>query len=347
MIVDSKIKFTKLNLDTIEISEELKFANNHIRNIQENSTTTGNCYMSFYSIAKNIRYVSSNFFQNIKNGFKPTLANVCRPGEDHFWFNNTKESWYPWLWSRHTNNNNNPRESWSNFFELPDNSIESDGELKSSIDDLYLYLACLKHTFKLKETLKEHLINKYTDFDVNQDFIGLQIRRGELVPKNGSIEESWNNITASQYGGRPIYSIDEYMQGVKEISEKTGIINIYVSTDSEETIKYLNENYTEFNFFVSKYDRSKFIRYEGDPSTVALEFDVFRNQHLIEHYTDSCLIDLYLLSKCKAYVGGMVWSEYGLTGWFLQICEQQKITPYFNVEGVFETDGKQIKLLLI
>jgi hypothetical protein len=54
-----------------------------------------------------------------------------------------------------------------------------------------------------------------------------------------------------------------------------------------------------------------------------------------------------MLSNCDAYVGGMCWSEYGATGWFLQIGNKKSITPYYNVEGKFDLNSKQVGLLLI
>lgn len=124
----------------------------------------------------------------------------------------------------------------------------------------------------------------------------------------------------------------------------------FISCDdtlSKQSISYYIKDITKYSDFFNTLASTKFIRYNGDPSKVALEFDVFRNQHLIELYTESCLIDLYMLSECNAFVGGMVWSEYGITGWLSQIAKKRKITPYYNVEGEFDTNGQQTKLLLL
>lgn len=346
-MIDVSKPFPKYSLIDCDISDDIKTANHVIGHIQKNSEQSGECYLSFYPVAKNIRYVSSYFFKAIKSNKKPVLSYSSRPGEDTFWWSQTKESWFPWLWTRHLENNNTTQDSWCNYFLPIEDLIESDDKSTAELEDFYLYLACLSHVFRISQVAKSSLFTKYVDFDSSQDMIGLQIRRGELVPNSGSVKESWSEKNASNFGGRPIYEIDDYMIGVSMISEATGIKNVYVSTDSAETIDYLKTNYTDYTFYYAKFDRDKFIRYNGDPSKVALEFDVFRNQHLIELYTESCLIDLYMLSECNAFVGGMVWSEYGITGWLSQIAKKRKITPYYNVEGEFDTNGQQTKLLLL
>lgn len=338
--------FPKYNFETHDINHHLHSSEAIVCKSQQNLNTS-DCFLSFYSPAKNIRYVSSYFFNAIKTNRKPVLSLSGRPGEELFWGSQTNENWHPWLWSRYMNNNETTRDSWCNFFEPIEDIIKSTEDNINDVEDFYLYLACLSHVFRLNSKMESELLRKYINFDISQDMIGLQIRRGELVPSSGKIEESWSDKTASQYGGRPIYKIEDYMTGISMISKTTGIRNIYVSTDSFETIEYLEKNYTEYKFYYSKFEREKLLRYNGEPSTVALEFDVFRNQHLIPLYTESCLVDLLMLSKCKAFVGGMVWSEYGITGWLLQIAKNRKITQYYNVEGEFDMNGKQTRLLLL
>jgi hypothetical protein len=158
------------------------------------------------------------------------------------------------------------------------------------------------------------------------------------VPKDGDINKSWKI--------RELFTIDNYMVGAKEVCDRIGTKTIFVSSDSSETLEYLEENYPDYNFVVNKYDRSLFIRFQGDPSKVNLERDLQLNPKLIEHYTETCLIDLHMLSKCQGFVGGMKHSEYGACGWFLQMAEQKSITPYYNLEGNFELNGFPVGMLL-
>jgi hypothetical protein len=136
------------------------------------------------------------------------------------------------------------------------------------------------------------------------------------------------------------------MKGAIGVCEQLDTRDIFVSSDSSETIDYLKNNYKNYNFYMNKYDRNLFVRFQGDPSKVNLERDLQEDPSLIEHYTESCLIDLYVLSKCHGYVGGMRDSEYGICGWLLQMYQNKSITPYFNIEGEFKLDGYPVGMLL-
>jgi hypothetical protein len=238
-------------------------------------------------------------------------------------------------------------ESWTQFFKNfgSFNSEEINSEL--STDDFYIYLSSLNNVFQINEDYEKYLNDSYVNFKwPDEPVIGLQIRRGEIVKNNGNIDESWNTNSGINYA-RPLYSIDEYMNGVEIINEKLNYKHIFVSTDSLETIDYLVENYPKYNFLYNNFNRESFLRYNGNPSSVALEFDIAKNEQLIKHYTDSCILDLLSLSKCSSYVGGMTHSEYGICGWFLQMCNQKSITPYFNVEGELDLVNGSLKMLLV
>jgi hypothetical protein len=329
------------------INNEINDARSKIKYILENSNGVSDCYLSFYAVAKNIRFVSSYFFQNIKHGKKSIISNNCRPGEDFFWSNITKSSWYPWLWGRYLNKPTN-ESSWNTLFNNIDRDFYSISSENKSVDDFYLYLACLDHTFSINENQKNYLSSLYGEIELpNKPIIGLQIRRGEIVKSNGDVNESWNANAGVSNGARPIYQIDDYMVGVQKIAEYLNTNYVFVSTDSLETIQYLVENYKDYVFLHHNYDRTKFVRYNGNPAEVALEFDIVKNESLTQHYTESCIMDLDMLSKCDGYVGGMKHSEYGLCGWLLQMVKKEKVTPYYNVEGDFNLSGGDLNLLLL
>jgi hypothetical protein len=350
MSIKNNIKnlvFNQYFINEESISNELSDAKSTIKYSLDNSQNSSDCYLSFYAVAKNIRFVSSYFFQNVKNRKKSILSNNCRPGEDFFWSNITRSSWYPWLWGRYLNKPTN-EECWNTLFNSIDRDFNSVNSENKPVDDFYLYLSCLDHTFSINETQKNHLNTLYGELELpNKPIIGLQIRRGEIVKSNGNVNESWNSNAGVSNGARPIYQIDDYMVGVRLIGEYLNTNYVFVSTDSLETIQYLEETYKDFIFLHHNYDRSKFVRYNGNPAEVALEFDIVKNESLTQHYTESCIMDLDMLSKCDGYVGGMRHSEYGLCGWLLQMVKKEKVTPYYNVEGDFSLNGDNLNLLLL
>jgi hypothetical protein len=341
--INGGFHFPQSNLEKIDLVEELKSARKRIYDAQNSGQGTQECFLSFYPVAKNIRFVSSHFYNAIKNNRMPILSDRARLGEDSFWREMTEKSWYPWLWTRYFNDsdeNEGNKRSWSRIFNnVEDISVNEDIDpnLYNS-DSFFLYLACLSHVFKFNDGFKKYLFERYKADFPEGPVCALQIRRGEIVPKDGDINKSWKI--------RDLFTLDQYMERTKEVCNKIGTNKIFVSSDSSETIEYLAENYPEYDFISNKYDRNLFVRFQGDPSKVNLERDLQLNPGLIQHYTETCLIDLYMLSQCQGFVGGMRHSEYGVCGWFLQMAEQNAITPYYNLEGEFELDGFPVGMLL-
>lgn len=341
--INENFHFPKYHLERIDIANELRAARRRIYEVQNSEQGAQECFLSFYPVAKNIRFVSSHFYNAIKNNRIPVLSDRARNGEDSFWAEMTSQSWYPWLWIRYQevlDANEGNRKSWRRLFNPIEDQIEKEDIDPNSFNSgsFFLYLACLSHVFRFNEMFGKHLLEKYKAEFPKTPVCGLQIRRGEIVPKDGDINKSWKI--------RELFTLDDYMAGAKEVCDKIGTRTIFVSSDSSETIEYLQENYKDYNFIVNKYDRNLFVRFQGDPSKVNLERDLQLNPGLIEHYTETCLIDLYMLSQCQGFVGGMKHSEYGVCGWFLQMIEQKSITPYYNLEGEFELNGFPVGMLL-
>lgn len=339
-MINEKI-FPQKSFETFYINDELDAADFLISNIQKKSQETQGCFLSFYPLAKNIRFISSHFFKAIKNNKKPTLSDSPRPGEDIFWKLKTHDNWFPWIWTRYLSENNSNQHSWLNLFKDIEDEVVAPffGNEYPALPDFILYLSCLDHIFRLNADLEVRLIREYMNVIWPKDMVvcGLQIRRGEIVPKDGNIKNAW--------AGRPIFEIDDYILGLKEICSKLNTNTVFVSTDSQEVLNYLNNNYKEYNFIYNNFDRTQFLSYEGQEPN--LEIDLQKRPELIKLYTESCLIDLYCLARCKGYVGGMTNSEYGICGWFLQMAKQKTIYPYFNVEGQLDLNNPRNGLLLI
>lgn len=342
--------YIQYNKDIVDIKKQIDVCKLLINKIQTSTTNPGECFLSFYPLAKNIRFLSSYFFDNIQKGLKPKLSNNPRPGEDYFWKEKTQEnSWYPWLWSRNYKNNSSTKDSLNNIFQDIERIVDiSDFDqlyienLKNyAIEPLPLYLACLDHVFCLNQELENIIQNNELNYEwPNEPVCGLQIRRGEIAKNTTNTDGAWH--------GRKIYSLDEYMEKTKQICDILNTNKIFVSTDSSETIDYLKEKYTDYTFFSNNYNKTLFIRYDTNwkkefVESPSLELQICKKPELIKHYTNSCLSDLICLSKCQGYVGGMSMSEYGICGWFLQMAKQKKITPYFNIEG----NLKEKNLLLL
>jgi len=342
LIEKNDFVFPQTNTEMIDITNQLNLHKLYIYNVQTQAKSWLDCDLSFDPVSKNIRFISSYFCEGIKQALMPRISAHCRLGEYDWWRLKTSESWFPWLWTRYFTNNNTNEQSWTNLFKDIKDIIDLENlqQAEGYLSEFYLYLSCLNHTFRLNEQFQNHLNSTILNYTwPSTPVCGLQIRRGEMVSPDGNIKQSWTE--------RPIFTIDDYIKGLDIVCEKLGTNNVFISTDSLETIDYLNNNYSQYNFISNLYDRNLFIRYDGDASTVHLSIDLQSKQHLIQHYTESCIADLICLSRCQGYVGGMKYSEFGVTGWFLQMIKQKQITPYYNVEGDFNLQDKPVGLFLL
>lgn len=332
--------FPQENFETIDIENLLNEGRRIIENIQKGDYTEGECYLTFSPVSKNVRFISSDFFRSIVNNKKPGISLDPRPGEAGHLLQMIGENWYPWLWSRCYEKNSNNLESWCNLFlDISEEVKPQDLPKPGDFHTFFLYLACLEHTFRINPEMEKNIKDQYFNYEwPDLPVCGLQIRRGELVPKDGDIGKGWN--------GRPLYSLDDYMHKARLMCENLNTNYIFISTDSKEAVEYLVGKYPEYNFLTNGYDRNLFIRYNGGGAYLELESDLRKDPNIIKHYTESCISDLLALSMCQGYVGGMTWSEYGICGWFLQMVKQKKITPYINIEGTLDLNGASVGMLL-
>ena len=126
--INENFHFPRYNLDKIDITNELNAAKKRIHSAQNSGQGSQECFLSFYPVAKNLRFVSSHFYNSVKNNRVPILSDRARIGEDSFWMEMTSKSWYPWLWIRYFDNvdsNEGNRKSWERLFNPIENVSEA------------------------------------------------------------------------------------------------------------------------------------------------------------------------------------------------------------------------------
>lgn len=350
------IKNEYLVNDSIEITNEitnyfvsyLEWGNNMVNFIQNKSNNYVDVPLSFYPIAKNIRFVSSHMINNILNNKKSVIFNTNRHNEQIFWENELNRGPInPWLWCRgrilDENNkikeNYTNHEGWTYYFDsfskesLSNNNytektyIEPEEKYKM----FFLYLACLKYTFVLNDKYL-NMIKEYKEkvnWPDNSKILAVQIRRGDVSTKSGS------------KSCREYFSLNDYIEKIDKLLEKNNYDYIYISTDSEiseleNDIKLVRPNW---KLIFLPFKREDFFRMDENASILnngyyqaqELEDSCRLNPDKIPFIVDTGLMDLYFISICQGYISTMSESEFSKLGWFLQIIEQKKITPYINM----------------
>jgi hypothetical protein len=316
---------------TNNFKKYLHYTNNYINKISKESTKYSEIPLTFYPIAKNIRIVSSFMVKNILNGEKSYINNKAREGEEDYWINCKKmETWYPWLWARgRIDNNYTNKEGWLYYFdsfnEKIDINLESNETLKppDNLELFFLYLSSVKYTFKLNESYKKIINNLVYKINWPSDskILAVQIRRGETCSKNCKISD------------RPCFDLDHYIEKIDLMLSQNNYEYIYISTDSDEEIEIIKLKRPKWKLLYLDINRKLFFRLNGESvsSLVDLEISCSKNPDNIPFIVDTALYDLYFISKCQGYISTMSISHFSLLGWYLQISEQEKLTPYINM----------------
>ena len=323
----------------------LNYSKLFLNNIQENALENDEIPLSFYPIAKNIRIVASFMAKNILNEKKSFINNKARDGEEEYWIKDKQmKNWYPWLWARNRIDNNYKNyEGWNyyfNSFTKLNKIIPLNKEILKPPENLKLfftYVSCVKYTFDLNQKYIKD-INKFIldmKWPLNSKILAVQIRRGETCNNEGTISD------------RPYFTLEQYIEKIDMMLEKNNYEYIYISTDSDEEIEIIKKKRINWNILYLPINRKNFFRLSGNSvsSLIDLEVNCSNNPEKIPFIVDTALYDLYFISKCQGYISTMSISHFSLLGWYLQIAEQEKITPYINMN--IEPLDMTIKNLLL
>jgi hypothetical protein len=338
--------FKKENIDVNEdnnFSKYLSYTDKLVDDIQFNSIKKTEIPLSFYPIAKNIRFPASFMTVNILNNQSSFIENKARSMEEDFWKNYKQMGdWFPWLWARgRIPDNYTNYDGWKFYFDSFTNQSKRIANSNESVEPpnhlmvFFTYLSCSKYVFQLNETYRQKMDEYMSlmDWPVESKILAVQIRRGETCTKDGSMTD------------RPFYHLQDYIEKITKMLESNRYEYIYISTDSNEELNELKRLKPDWKLLYLPIDRSQFFRMNNTP--VDLEVFCCLEPQRIPFIVDSGLADLYFISKCQGYISTMSVSEFSRCGWFLQIATQNRITPYINMNDEVMDMRLRDKLLML
>lgn len=339
--------------DDDDFRKKLDYCNFNLNQVQKNSKKTGEVFLSFYPVAKNIRFCSSYMTRNLLSGKKSVISSRFRENEKKFWEKNLKRGPIePWLWNRGRGEDNyTNQKGWGRYFKSFGSEISlSVGEetLKPGKKEniFYNYIASIGYTFSLTENYI-HLVEKYKEemkWPDDKKILAVQIRRGETCSRDGKKSD------------RPFFTLNNYIQDIERILNEVKYDYIFIATDSDEEIDEIKKIKPEWKLLFIPIDRKKFLRMEGDiplneagltVSTEDLEDKCRLNPETVPFIADSCIMDLYFIGISHGYISTISISEFSRCGWYLQIFNNKKITPYINISGDRINMLERDKLLLL
>jgi hypothetical protein len=182
-------------------------------------------------------------------------------------------------------------------------------------------LSSLGQVFTLGPEIECKVLAKLPSKDFLSCAIGVHVRRGDTQAKGAS----WN-----QPGRNDQFGLKDYAKKCIETGERTGFRNIFVLTDSDDTVEQLASLLPEFEVAQNSFDKSLFFR-QAPGESVNVEEHVRVNPHLAEFYVSSTVGDLWGVSNCAAFVGPLATSEMSRTAYYLQLANSRKYTPHSAV----------------
>jgi hypothetical protein len=330
-------------------SKYLNFTHSYVNSIQCNSTSPKEeNILSFYPIAKNIRFTSSYMTNSILQKKASFLDNKTRNSEPEWWRNHLNMgNWYPWLWARERNElsgNFSNKEGWGYYFtsflpqqqSIPISSKENNPQPPPEhLCIFFIYLSCLRYTFQFNMNYQQILSDYKTQMNWpdSSRILAMHIRRGDSCTSDGS-------ITVRQF-----FTLEQYLEKADKMCSEVGYEYIYISTDSNEEIEKMKQARPEWKLLFLPIDRSQFYRMKD--KTVDIEVACCLEPHRIPFTVDTGLADLFFISQCQGYISTISISEFSRCGWFLQMAEQEHITPYINMNDEILDMNMRDKLLLL
>ena len=294
--------------------------------------------LSFYPLSKNLRMLATSYSKSLGEGTSFRISNRPRRGEEKFvrsalgW-----ESWFPWVWVRHLQED--PRHlsgAWLTYFDSTLSGADTSTGRKRVLRNLkpielvaskfVLYCEALSRLFKLSQYSKAYVSSNLDIELLRTPFLALHIRRGENV----SIDNTWIRP------GFTFVSIEEYLDSVDILAAKLQLNRIYLACDSALDMNEVKQRLQgRYEIFYLDLDRSRFVRHtQGHIEDV--ETWCQKNHSDIPFYTLSGIAELYAFSNCSGFVGSIGSSEFAKTGWLLACSKSRKVVPYISLGSTFD-----------
>jgi hypothetical protein len=283
--------------------------------------------LSFYPVAKNLRFIATQVAKNSRSGRRSVVSEHPRDGEEMFvqqslgW-----QSWKPWVWFPDSPSNKRGIESmlassaWDISPHLNRRDFVQEGEMQILMKFVD-HLSSLNAIFKIEPTLLAEIREKVPVENQLWSSIACHIRRGDTQSKNSD----WN-----QPGRTDQFGLVMYAEKCKDAGYATGLNNLFVITDSDDSVEQLASLLPEFTVKQNSFDKDLFFR-QPDGQKINIEEYVRLNPDLAAFYRSTTIADLWAVSQCQAFVGPLDTSEMSRTAYYLQIARTNLLTPCFAV----------------
>ncbi len=147
--------------------------------------------------------------------------------------------------------------------------------------ELYVNGLLMDSFLKLKEEYEEHIENRKREMGFEYPIIGLHVRQGDVYDVT---------YTSTNYRKHPV---ENFFEAVEQIASRTNIKTVFVTTDSEKSIRQLPKD-SGLTFIYD--DREE--RYDNLNVEMVKKMPELRKQE-----TMTAIKNIYLLSDCDYIIG--------------------------------------------
>ena len=303
----------------------------------------GQSCLSFYPIAKNLRFIASDVAQNSLSGRSTVISEQPRIGEEEFCRSKLGWSdWKPWVWMPGAKSNKQAileilcNNRWDSIAVVNQRRITTNTLIPECLPKLVDHISALAAIFKPSSRILDSINQSCPSLENLKKSIGVHIRRGDIQSRDGT----WNRPDRHDQFG-----IEVYAKACREAAEMTGIGSVFVISDSDDAAEKLQDQLPDLSVFQNQIDRSKFFRQKHRQS-IDLEEQVRNSPELADFYVTATVIDLFAIAKCKGFVGPLGSSEMARTAYYLQLANSSCYKPYVSVGeefGIHSSNFAQLK----
>jgi hypothetical protein len=284
--------------------------------------------LTFYPLSKNLRVIASTIASNLEFGAPTKLSYFPRKGEYFFVKRNLGwRNWYPWIYVRNAKDETmNNKIAWSKYFVFPDSSrfpkVEYFESNKLNTEEMIIRKIAIKVyamslVFEFSDEFKARIAEVTpVTLEDRLEYVGVHIRRGDVI----SVDGRWSR------NDWPIIPVEEFAKSAMLMAESFGTKNIFLATDSFETVEQFRSYCYGYNVMVNTFDREYFFRVDFN-SVEDVETYIAKNPDKCDFYALSGVSDLFMLSKALGLVC-TINSEFSKTAWYLAMATQKKFVEF-------------------
>lgn len=293
--------------------------------------------LTFRPLGKNLRLLGTALRRNVDAGHA-TFIEPDGPRDEIASLASIGRAWHPWLWSRTGTpdidaNIGDAAAAWRVLFQpWPSGAARHHRDLPllgsvaaydgAEVERVLKLAVATRAVFQPAEQIEAELAALKAAIGwppPHVPVLGLHVRRSDAASAEADGPARSN---------RQSFPSSAYLEAVDRVCEGTGIRHVFLATESTIEIARARESRPAYVFLALPHDRTLFP--DITVSRRFIEHLVMAQPERARALATSAILDLRLLSECRAFVGAFN-SEFSMLAWLLAIGSHGHLIPYVSL----------------